>query len=69
MNWTGCFGDLKTVIDHCIKKEFITSARNKWLITASIFKDNGKDFDNKKISDTSVTKNEMAIKRLIDSIG
>jgi hypothetical protein len=69
MNWTGCFGDLKTVIDHCIKKEFITSARNKWVITASIFKDNGKDFDNKNISDTSVTKNEMAIKRLIDSIG
>ncbi|HRA74130.1 MAG TPA: hypothetical protein PLB11_15055, partial [Flavobacterium sp.] len=69
IKWTGLFGDIKTLINYCIEKEFIPKISNKWVVTANIFTNNGNAFINKEIKDTPTTNNEAAIKRLIDSIG
>ena len=69
IKWTGLYGDLKTLINYCMEKGFITKTVNKWVITANIFTINGNEFINKGIKDTPTTKNETAIKILINSIG
>jgi hypothetical protein len=69
IKWTGLFGDIKTLINYCMEKEFITKTRPKWITTSKIFTINDTDFDSKTIKDTATTNNEVLIKRLIDSIG
>lgn len=69
IKWTGFFGDLKTLIDYCMEKEFMTKTHRKWVTTANIFTKDGINFINSEIKDTPTTNNEDAIKRLIDSIG
>lgn len=69
IKWTGLFGDIKTLINYCMEKEFITKSRPKWVTTSKIFTINDTDFDSKTIKDTATTNNEASIKKLIDSIG
>lgn len=66
--WTGRIGDLKTFINHSIKKGLIEENKSKWLTTAKIFTNDGIHFDHRYISASKVTLNKPEIEAIVNSI-
>jgi len=64
INWIGPFGDLKTLIIHCIQSESLEKTPNKWVITSEIFLSKGINFDSRKIASTKKTLSHNKIIKL-----